>query len=244
MQGSVRRGVARRLRRVVTWRPRSVGTEPVDIAALIAPLRLDVLVRARFLDWLEPRLDADLETVAAEAGHQPYAVWFRRVEVARFRRHLASDPAALEAAFADRVRRTAALLRSYREHGFDRAHPVTLRVTGVRPLSDSGLTVAKTLHVGDGGHRLALLLRDGRPLEPGMYVRDPRPMPVIDNTSLLVGPLGIPADEYAAFLGPWFGEPAVTSLAALESAVAAESASRAAELRAVIRTHLAAGVRA
>ncbi|MGL5815919.1 MAG: hypothetical protein ACRCYR_00035 [Phycicoccus sp.] len=249
MQGSVRRGVTRRVRRVVTWRPRSVGTEPVDIAALVAPLRLDVLVRARFLDWLEPRLDAgldaaDLDALVADAHHEPYAVWFHRVEVTRFRPHLVADPAALEAAFADRVRRTAALLRSYREHGFDPAHPVTLRVTGVRPLSDSGLTVAKTLHVGDGGHRLALLLRDGRPLEQGMYVRDPRPMPVIDNTSLLVGPLGIPADEYVAFLAPWYSGSAVTSLAALEAAVAAESATRAAELRAVIRTHLAAGVRA
>ncbi|MGL5865008.1 MAG: hypothetical protein ACRCYX_03930 [Dermatophilaceae bacterium] len=244
MQGSIRRGIVRRFTRAITWRPRSAGEEPVDIAALIAPLRFDVVVRARFLDWLEPRLDADLETIVAGAQHQRYAVWFRQVEVARFRPHLAADPVALESAFADRVGRTAALLRSYRECGFDRAHPVTLRVTGVRPLADSGLTVAKTLHVGDGGHRLALLLRDGRQLEPDMYVRDPRPMPVIDNTSLLVGPLSIPADEYAAFLAPGYGNPAPMSLPALESAVAAESATRVAELRAVIRTHLAAGVRA
>ncbi|MGL4744652.1 MAG: hypothetical protein ACRCXL_09750 [Dermatophilaceae bacterium] len=221
-----------------------MGTEPIEIAALVAPLRYDVVVRARFFDWLEPRLDDDLEGVVAAAHHEPYAVWFRRVEVARFRPHLAGEPAALETAFADRVRRTAALLRSYGERGFDWASPVTLRVTGVSPRSDSGVTVAKTVHVGDGGHRLALLLRDARQLEPGMYVRDPRPMPVIDNTSLLVGPLGLRAEEYAAFLAPGYGQPAVSSLEALEVAVSAGSPARQEELRAVIRTHLAAGVRA
>ena len=84
MQGSIGRGVRRRVRRAVTWRPTRLGTEPVDISGLIAPLRLDVLVRARFLDWLEPRLDSDPAVVSQHAMDQPYAAWFRHVEVARF----------------------------------------------------------------------------------------------------------------------------------------------------------------
>lgn len=243
MQGSIGRGIRRRVRRAVTWRPTRVGADPVDIAELIAPLRLDVLVRARFLDWLEPRLDDDPVVVAREASDEAYAVWFRHVEVARFRPHLAGDEAALGTAYVDRVDRTATILRSYLSRGFDASHPVTLRHTSRARTADSGLVVAKTLHVGDGGHRLALLLRDGLPLQPEMYVVDPRPISVIDNTSVLVRHLDVGAGEYASFLAPWYASGPVSSLAELEAAVAEGAPERGAELRAVIRTHLAAGVR-
>lgn len=243
MQGSIGRGIRRRLRRAVTWRPIRAGVEPVDIAELIAPLRLDVLVRARFLDWLEPRLDDDPVEVARQASDEAYAVWFRHVEVARFRPHLAADPAALEAAYLDRVGRTATLLRSYLSRGFDAGHPVTLRRTSRVKAADSGLVVGKTLHVGDGGHRLALLLRDGLALQAEMYVVDPRPMPVIDNTSVLVRHLDVGAAEYASFLAPRYARGPVSSLAELEAVVGERSAAEAAELRAVMRAHLAAGVR-
>ncbi|MEO7269238.1 MAG: hypothetical protein ABIW49_08550 [Knoellia sp.] len=243
MQGSVGRGIRRRVRRAVTWRPTRAGTDPVDIAELIAPLRFDVLVRARFLDWLEPRLDDDPVVVARQASDGAYAVWFRHVEVARFRPHLVGDEKALETAFIDRVGRTATLLRSYLSCGFDACHPVTLRRTSGVQAADSGLVVAKTLHVGDGGHRLALLLRDGLLLQPGMYVVDPRAMPVIDNTSVLVRHLDVGAAEYASFLAPWYVPGPVSSLAELEAAVGEGAPARAAELRAVTRTHLAAGVR-
>lgn len=243
MQGSIGRGVRRRVRRAVTWRPTRLGTEPVDISGLIAPLRLDVLVRARFLDWLEPRLDSDPAVVSQHAMDQPYAAWFRHVEVARFRPHLADDPATLAAAYADRVGRTAALLRSYLAHGFDTGHPVTLRHTSRARTADSGLVVDKALHVGDGGHRLALLLRDGRALEPAMYVVDPRPMPVIDNTSVLVRHLETGSAEYAQFLAPWYAPGAGGSLEELQAAVERNSSDRLVELQTVMSTHLAAGVR-
>jgi len=194
------------------------------------------------MDWLEPRLDDDPAAVASQASHEAYAVWFRHVEVARFRPHLAGDEAALQSAYVDRVGRTAALLRSYLSRGFDAAHPVTLRSTRVKA-SDSGLVVAKTLHVGDGAHRLALLLRDGLPLQPDMYVVDPRPMPVIDNTSVLVRHLDVGADEYASFLAPWYAHAPASSLAELEATVREGGPEQVAELRAVVRTHLAAGVR-
>lgn len=244
MQGSIGRGVRRRLRRAVTWRPTHAGSEAVDIAGLIAPLRFDVLVRAGFLDWLEPRLDTDPAVTAREASEHPYAVWFRHVEVARFRPHLAADEAALAIAYADRVGRTAVLLRSYLSRGFDAGRPVTLRQTSRAKKADSGLLVEKTLHVGDGGHRLALLLRDGRTLEPDMYVVDPRPMPVIDNTSVLVRHLRTTAAEYAAFLAPWYAPGGAQTLEELESAVSEHSPEKVVELRTVMSTHLAAGVQA
>ncbi|MFC7486359.1 hypothetical protein ACOCJ7_14025 [Knoellia sp. CPCC 206453] len=243
MQGSVGRGIRRRVRRAVTWRPTRAGTDPVDIAELIAPLRFDVVVRARFLDWLEPRLDDDPVATARQALDHEYAAWFRHIEVARFRPHLASDEVALRTAYGDRVGRTATLLRSYLVRGFDPSHPVTLRRTSSARTADSGLLVAKTLHVGDGAHRLALLLRDGLPLQPEMYVVEPRPMPVIDNTSVLVRHLDVGAGEYASFLAPWYAAGRVASLAGLEAAVGEGAPERVAELRAVMRTHLAAGVR-
>jgi hypothetical protein len=244
MQGSIGRGVRRRLRRAVTWRPTHAGSEAVDIAGLIAPLRFDVRIRAGFLDWLEPRLDTDPAVTVREASEHPYAVWFRHVEVARFRPHLATNEAALATAYADRVARTAVLLRSYLGRGYDVGRPVTLRQTSRPKKADSGLLVDKTLHVGDGGHRLALLLRDGRALEPDMYVVDPRPMPVIDNTSVLVRHLRTTAAEYAAFLAPWYAPGGAHTLEELESAVSEHSPDRVVELRTVMSTHLAAGVQA
>lgn len=241
MQGTIGRGIRRRVRRAVTWRPLAAGTETVDVARLVAPLRYDVLVRAEFLEWLSARLDEDPRRLAAEAEDLPYGVWYRQVEVERFRPHLASDPQARSRAFADRVARTAALVRSFEDRGFDAAHPVRLRHTRrVRP-ADSGLTVDKQLHVGDGGHRLALLLRAGLDLEPEMYVVDPRPFPVIDNTAVLARHLDLDGSRYAAFLGPWYVGRPVPSVADLVEAVTLESPDRLPELRAVMARHLGVG---
>lgn len=243
MQGRLVRGLRRRVRRGVTWRPTTGGADPVDIASLIAPLRYDVVVRADFFDWVEPRLDQDPEEVARAAGDHPYAVWFRHIEVARFRPHLRHDEPALHKAFVDRVSRSAILLRSYLDRGFDATQPVTLRSTASSVHADSGLHVDKSLHVGDGGHRLALLLRDDRPLEPQMYVVDPRRMPVIDNTNVLVRHLKVSSSDYAHFLAPRYVGRKMDSLRQLEAAVARDAPHLLAELRAVIEAHIAAGVK-
>jgi hypothetical protein len=249
----------RTVRRAVTWRPKQQGREPLDIAALISPLRYDVAVRAQFFDFLAAREQDEDAAVVEAARHEPYAVWFREVAMARFRPWVLKDDHLLAEGFRERVLASRALLRSFESRGFDARTPVTLRLTSGATVSDTGVSIRGTVHVGDGGHRLALLLRHELPLEPHMYRLDPRPMPLIDNTVRLLGPLRLAEREYLAFLGRGYGLPAaadrgpeatddrrdavpdpLTDPAALLAAVRARNPADAAELEAVLQSHAAA----
>jgi hypothetical protein len=238
----------RTVRRAVTWRPKQQGREPLDVAALISPLRYDVAVRAQFFDFLATRERDGDEAVVEAARHQPYAVWFREVAMARFRPWVLKDAGLMAEGFRERVLASRALLRSFESRGFDARTPVTLRLTSGPTCSDTGVRIRRSVHVGDGGHRLALLLRHGLPLEPHMYRLDPRPMPLIDNTVRLLRPLALPEEEYLAFLARGYGvaaatdggHDAVTDPAGLVAAVRGRDAADAAELEAVLQSHAAA----
>jgi hypothetical protein len=202
----------RTVRRAGTWRPKSSPQETVDIRRLISPLRYDVLIRAQLFDLVResghgaPGSSPDLDQLVAAAHDSAYFVWFRDVAMTRFRPWVLKDPDLLEQQFRERVESAAALYRSFSDRGFDPAHPVTLR--GVRkPLStDSGLRLDRQLHVGDGGHRLALLLSAGQGLQPGAYRVDRRPQAqLIDNTAVLVPALRLARDEYVRFLAQGYG---------------------------------------
>lgn len=207
MQRSATATLRRTLRRTVTWRPKRLGRRPLRIEQLISPLRYDVLVRASFFEFLaaRPAGESDSDLVAA-AAEEPYAVWFRDVAMTRFRPWVLKDPEALEENFRERVLASRALRESFEANGFDRSRPVTLRVSRGELVADSGAVITRTVHVGDGGHRLALLLQTGSALLPGMYRLDPRPMPLIDNTSVLLGPLRVTDDDYLAFIGKGYTE--------------------------------------
>ena len=214
-----------------------MGDKAIDIAELISPLRYDVLVRAQFLEFLatRPAGESDAALVAA-AESQPYAVWFREVAMARFRPWVLGDPAALRENFAERVLATRALRHSFAQNGFDPRKPVTLRVTrGTQP-SDTGAAIHRTVHVGDGGHRLALLLHAGGMLQPVLARLDPRPMPLIDNTAVLHRALGLSDAAYLAFIARGYTTAPCPDLASLRSAVGAD-ADRATELESVLAAH-------
>ena len=156
-----------------------MGDKAIDIAQLISPLRYDVLVRAQFFEFLATRTRRTSPTTAlvVAAGSQPYAVWFREVAMARFRPWVLKDPAALRANFAERVLATRALQHSFAQNGFDPRTPVTLRVTtGSQPRTRERPS-SRTVHVGDGGHRLALLLHAGGMLQPGHVPAGPPSLP-------------------------------------------------------------------
>jgi len=225
MGGIVKRSakatVRRTLRRAVTWRPKRRGTQPIRVAELISPMRYDVLVRAQFFQFLEGRPDGEpVDALVEAAWQEPYAAWFREVAMRRFRPWVLDDPGQLERSFRERVLSARALLRSYNSRGFDPRNPVTLRLTSGVSLSDTGIRTTRTVHVGDGGHRLALLLHDGADLAPWMYRLDPRPMAVIDNTAILVSALGLTENAYTRFLAPRFTTQECTSLEGLRAVVA------------------------
>jgi hypothetical protein len=209
----------RTVRRAATWRPKTRPEQPIDIAQLISPLRYDVLVRAQFFDLvLEIGEDAyeDLDLVVERAQGTPYHVWWEQVAIPRFFPWISKDPAQLTASFRERVGDSVRLHRSFRARGYDPAHPIVLRGTKTATQSDTGLTIEGRLHVGDGGHRTALLLSAGQQLDPAMCLVDWRPRPfLIDNTAILVPALGITRDDYVRYLAKGYGATPTNDLDAL-----------------------------
>jgi hypothetical protein len=238
MKRSAKATVMRTVRRAVTWQPKRAGRAALDIEELISPLRYDVLVRADFFRFLRARPEDESDRSLVEAAWgEPYAVWFREVAMARFRPWVLKDQQVMQQSFGERVFASRVLLNSFQSRGFDRSRPVTLRVTSGDRRTDTGAVVHRTLHVGDGGHRLALLLQAGQPLAPDMYRLDPRPVPLIDNTAVLLGPLHLTDADYGSFIAKGYGVPPCSDLARIQQQVAAADPARAAELASVLDAH-------
>jgi hypothetical protein len=236
---SARATATRTLRRAMTWQPKRKGDNPIRVAKLISPLRYDVLVRAQFFEFLSGRpVDEPADQLVTAAWDEPYAVWFRDVAMARFRPWVLKDPQALKDGYAERVLASRDLWKSFTSNGFDARTPVTLRLSAGMQTTDTGARVSRTIHVGDGGHRLALLLQSGSDLLPEMYRLDPRPMPLIDNTALLLQPLGVSDADYCAFLRGGYTRRSCPDLRSLVTVVSEEDAMAGAELRSVIDAHL------
>lgn len=238
MKRSVAATVHRAARRGLTWRPKQLGAEPIDIQRLISPLRYDVEVRAQFYGFLEQHDHLSRRALVEAACHEPYRVWFEKVALPRFRPWTTTKPADLEQGFDERVLRSRQMLRSFRSGGFDPRRPVTLRwVRGVAR-TDSGIVVSSRLHVGDGGHRLALLLRSGGTLHPGQFRVDPRRQPaVLDNTAILARELDLPEAVYTRFVGRAFTDEGFDTVAGLQSHLASTDPTRVVELQRVLHAH-------
>jgi hypothetical protein len=220
------------------FRERS-GREPLDIQRLVSPLRYDVLVRGQYFDFCEARraqIDRDLDAHVAASRAHPYYVWFRAVACAIRMPELLADEAALERAFAARVRRSVALLESFRAHGYDAAEPLVLASGRRIEPTDTGKQLAGPIFTGDGCHRLALLLRAGvRRLEPSWYrVRTFRRYAPRDSTARLVAALPLDRESYFAFLSLGYASTRHTTREALLAEVRARAPERAAELEQVI----------
>jgi hypothetical protein len=232
----------RTVRRAATWRPKTRPEQPIDIARLVSPLRYDVLVRAQFFDLVgEIGEDAyeDLDLVLEAAQGSPYHVWWEQVAIPRFFPWVGKDPAQLAASFRERVGDSVRLHRSFRARGFDPAHPIVLRGTKTALASDTGLEIQARLHVGDGGHRTALLLSAGLLLEPAMCLVDWRPRPyLIDNTAILVPALGIGRADYVRFLAAGYDAAPTGDLDELLADLFGRDPVAAAEVAAVAARHL------
>ena len=215
------------------------GTEPIDIPRLISPLRYDVLVRKGFFDLLESErhlYERDPDGFAAMAAGTSYRAWFEKVYCARFDRALLHNERARRAAFRRRVGASANLYFSFEKSGFLPKHKIVLR-TGCEILpSDSGKPVSASIFVGDGCHRLALLLKQGcTRLEPEQYVvKVAARYAPLDNTALLLEALALSASEYAAFISASFSSGRHERLDALLEDVAARNPRRLGELERVI----------
>ena len=193
-----------RVRRAVHERTAVRGTAPVHIDSLIVPLRYDVVVRARFFDFLTEHTELAGAALVDAAAGTAYAQWFEHVECARYFPELLHDKVRREQRFAARVSGAVRLLQSFDDGGFDSASPVTLITAPAGAMSDSGAPALERLHIGDGCHRLALLLRNGATLEPWMYKVRPSLSTLVDNTTVLLRNGSVTEADYVAFLGGRF----------------------------------------
>ena len=212
MKRSAKAALHLTLRRSLHRRPKVAGVGSVNLISLSRPLRYDVVVRGDFfscLGDLASRSGQRPDEVASAAREHPYFVWFEKVAMQRFRPWVLADEDLLRRQFTERVRSSMNLWSSFREHGFDIRHPVTLRSAPGPMAADSGAVVDRRLHVGDGGHRLALLLADGaEQLGPDMYRIDPRPLDgLIDNTAVLLPAIPLTVADYVRFIAHGYASP-------------------------------------
>ncbi len=230
----------RTVRRALTWRPKQPGDATLDIADLIRPFRYDVVVRAELFDVIDVQRPAshEVDDFALELLDHPYAVWYREVELRRFFPWILRDEDLVRRTYVRRVGQAISTFDSVEERGFDTGHPVTLRRVSLPRRSDSGVPVTHVTHVGDGGHRLALLMRAGLALAPGMYRVDPRPTSVIDNTAVLTPALGLSEERWVDFVAPYFVRAPAGTLDDLQRVVTQECPHREAELTALAAAHL------
>lgn len=214
------------------------GSQIVDIEKLASPLRYDVIVRRDFFNFVasERRLyDRNPERFSALSTRQAYHVWFERIFCELFRRDLLSDAAKRANAFSEKVSRCVALYDSFQAQGFLPKHPITLR-TGREILnSRSGKRLSQRIFVGDGCHRLALLLLNGISHLQADWYRvscSPRYVPR-DNTLILLPYLNLSEDIYSRFISRSFDADCST-IEALISHVTSNAPDRLAELLTIL----------
>jgi hypothetical protein len=207
-------------RRTVSFRA-PLGTEPVPVAELISPLRLDILVRVELFRLIDTLPDVAPTALPDVARGTHYETWFRRVAMARYQPEVADDDRRFAAAFDERVTSATELWRSFRAHGYDERYPIVLRQPGPKTQLPEGKPVRRPRYMGDGCHRLAMMVAAGTDaVPPGRYRVDPMPVPqVLDNTSVLLPLLRPAEDEYAAFLAMGYGVSGGTTVETVLDAV-------------------------
>jgi hypothetical protein len=214
------------------------GTVPLVIDELISPLRYDVLVRSQFFELLAAEralFDRSPEQFVALARDSDYYRWYRTVAVHAIG-IAGQDDAAIEEAFAKRVRRSAALADSVARRGFIAKPPLTIR-TSAGELTTTGKRMGPRHYPLDGCHRLALLRQLGRKeLRPGEYRVTAGHGPLLDNTARLLPVLGLTEATYAPYLASGYldaQQGGFTTVSAVVAAVGAEQPARRPEVASV-----------
>lgn len=193
----------------------------IEIAALIAPLRYDVLIRRDFLAFYADHRGlyaANFDAFVQAAKQGSYYRWFMTSEAIRCKRDLLTDADALEGEFIQRVRRAAGVYEDLLVHGFRRESPIILKTAErlLPPTTDpqgppSGKQVSGRFFLADGCHRLALLMLLGYTVLPAEYLRVKcfRTFSPFDSTSLLAQSLPLEPAAYFRFLSGRYCAPAV-----------------------------------
>jgi len=221
MSSSLLRRLGASARRRTVARRAPLGTASVPVGELISPLRWDILVRVEFFRLLDAHPGLAPSAIVDLARGSHYDVWFRKVAMARYQPEVAADDARYAAAFAERVSSATVLWRTFQAEGYDDRFPIVLRQAGPKTRFPAGKPVRRRYYMGDGCHRLAMMVAAGtEALPPSRYRVEPLPLPrVIDNTAVLLPLLRPTEAEYSAFLGMGYGVTGAATVAATLEAV-------------------------
>lgn len=191
----------------------------IDIAALVCPLRYDILVRRDFFSFYAAHRDlyiSDFGAFVNLARQTPYYTCYAKSESVRCYPRVVSDDKALWPGFVDTVRAAAALYESMMDRGFDPRFPIVLRTaerllppTADRSAPPTGKSVSARYFQADGCHRLAMLMYMGYTVLPASYFRVQcfREFSPFDSTSLLARSLPIEPSAYFAYLSSYYCAP-------------------------------------
>jgi hypothetical protein len=148
------------------------------------------------------------------------------------------DPEVISAAYADSVRRTIGLWDAMEAGGFDRRFPIEVRVTDRLLPTETGKHLSARYILGDGSHRLAVLMELGWPVLPPEYyrVRWFRQIRPFDSTWFITAASLLPEPQYIAFLSEVYGLSArCEERQAFLDGVARHLPQRLAEVRTILR---------
>ena len=184
----------------------------IDIAAIVCPLRYDVLVRRDFFAFYAARRElyrSDFEAFVNLAKQSTYFTWYMKSEIVRCRPNLRGNVEVLSLEFINRIRKSAALYESVLQRGYKPQFPITLKTAEhlLPPTADklsppTGKLVSGCYFLADGCHRLALLMAMGYTVLPADYfqVKCFKEFSPFDSTSVLARSLPIDPSAYFAFL--------------------------------------------
>lgn len=224
------------VRRHTLSRRAPLGDVDLPVHELVSPLRLDVLVRVEMFRTIQEHPGATNDELLTLVRGGDYETWFRSVAMTRYEPGIAADDRRFEAEFAARVSRTIDLWRSFTAHGFDDRFPITLRRPGPRTRLPTGKPVEREHYLGDGCHRIAMMVASGSRVVPaGRYRVEPVAVPeVLDNTALLLPLLRLSEERYAQFIAWGYDVPAAKTVVDVLDSIRQRAPGRLSEATAVI----------
>lgn len=195
----------------------------IEIAAIICPLRYDVLVRRNFYSFYAAHHDlyeSDRNAFVACTKATSYYTWYIESEAVRTNKHLRGNAEALERNFIDRIDRAVTLYKYVQQDGFSARYPITLKTAKhiLPPTTDrDGAPTSKRIRtkyfLADGCHRIALLMALGYQTLPPNYfrVKQYQAFSPFDSTILLARRLITDPAEYYGFISSYYTAPTVTT---------------------------------
>lgn len=197
-----------------------VSRPALPVAELIYPLHYCLLVRRRFLEYYDShrelyRRDPEQFLRAIRSSDFAFHVWRLRYRKPAWWPYLHSREADRRLAY--RVRRFVSLLEEIRSSGFDQGQAIQIRCPDGPIRTREGKEFTRPFLLGDGGHRLAVLLHLGYQELPARFwvpVGD-GPGEVPDSTYRYLQAGRVSEEEYQRFVLYGCGEPDAADLEAL-----------------------------